>query len=254
MTLSKTFNHLWGVLGLSFSLAKANFKLRIEGSYLGILWYLLDPLLLFLILYVVFGNNLGAQIPHFPLYLIWGLILFNFFSTVTTQATLVISGSGAFIKSMKINISSLIISTLIQTIFSHFFELIIFLIFMAYFRMPLIGLLAYPIVFIFFAMFTLGLSFILATIGVYTADLNNVWKAFTQALFFATPIFYLAPKTWAFIWNPMYYFLGISRDLLIYNRLPQLEMVIITIIFSVGTLIVGYLIFNKYHKYFAEHV
>lgn len=252
--LIKKFNHFRKVLELSLSLAKANFKLRIEGSYLGIIWYLLDPLLLLLILYAVFSRNLGAQIEHYPLFLIWGLILFNFFSTVTTQAVSVISNSGAFIKSMKIDISSLVISTLIQAIFSHFFELIIFVLFMAYFQMSMVGLLAYPFIFLFFAMFILGLSFILSTAGVYASDLNNVWKFLTQALFFITPIFYLAPKTIIFTLNPLYYFLGISRDLIIYQRIPPINMIIITITFSVGTLILGFLIFKRYYKRFAEHI
>jgi lipopolysaccharide transport system permease protein len=254
MNISLLLNYFKKTFQLSFSLAKSNFKLRTEGSYLGIFWYLLDPLLLFLVLFIIFSKNLGSQIEHYPLYLIWGLILFNFFSSTTTQAISIISNNSSFIKSIKINIESLIIANSLQTIFSHFFELIIFIIFLIYFNLPLIGLIVYPVIFLCFIIFIFGVSLILATIGVYTTDLNNIWKFIIQVLFFATPIFYISETSLINTFNPLYYFLKISRDLLIYQEIPTLNIIIITIFFSFLSLILGICIFNKYHKNFPEHI
>ncbi|MBD3260723.1 MAG: ABC transporter permease, partial [Candidatus Altiarchaeales archaeon] len=80
MISKKKFKRLWG---LSLSIAEAEFKLRNEGSYLGILWYLLEPLLMFILLLFVFSKSLGQDIPHYPLYLLVGIIVFNFFQKVT---------------------------------------------------------------------------------------------------------------------------------------------------------------------------
>ena len=79
----KTFN-------LSFQLAKANFKLRNEGSYLGVFWYLLNPLLTFILLFFIFSNSTGAGIENYALYLLLGVIIFNFFQQTTTEATQII--------------------------------------------------------------------------------------------------------------------------------------------------------------------
>ena len=74
------------VLSTSLALAKANFKLKNEGNYLGILWYLLEPLLMFFIFLAV-RRILGADIPYYPMYLFLGLVIFNFFRKTTTDAT-----------------------------------------------------------------------------------------------------------------------------------------------------------------------
>ena len=63
---------------LSVALARAHFKLRNEGIYLGIAWYLLNPLLLFAILFFVFSDRLGSSIPYYPAYLFLGIIMFNY--------------------------------------------------------------------------------------------------------------------------------------------------------------------------------
>ena len=71
-------------LHLSLEIAKAQFKLRNEGSYLGVLWYLLNPILMFLLLLFLFSQRLGGDIPYYPLYLLLGIIMYNFFQQVTS--------------------------------------------------------------------------------------------------------------------------------------------------------------------------
>ncbi|MFA6253929.1 MAG: ABC transporter permease [Candidatus Paceibacterota bacterium] len=242
------------VSGLSWTLAKANFKLRTEGSYLGVLWYLLDPVLLFAILIYVFGSNLGASIKFYPLYLIWGLVMFNFFTTVTSQATSVIVNNALFIKSMKIRSEVLVVSILLQTIFSHLFEIIVLVALTVYFGASLLSLLIYLPIFIFFCALTLGISFFLAAFGVYVSDLNNVWKFFTQALFFATPIFYASAKPLILLLNPLASFLAITRGLIIYHEWPGLKIISLSAITSVLALFVGWYLFSLVKNKFAENL
>jgi ABC-type polysaccharide/polyol phosphate export permease len=242
------------VFGLGFSLAKANFKLRTEGSYLGILWYLLDPILLFSILIFVFRSNLGAQIKFYPLYLLWGLIIFNFFSSATNQATSIISNNSLFIKSMKIKSESLVIATLLQTVFSHLFEVLVLIFLMIYWGISLSGFLIYPIVFVFFCFFTLGASFILAALGVYISDLGNVWKFFTQLLFFATPIFYATSPKWVLTINPLASFLTITRGVVLYGEWPGIKIILLTIFTSSLALALGWGIFYRVKNKFAENL
>ncbi|MCH7640633.1 ABC transporter permease [Patescibacteria group bacterium] len=105
---------------LSLALAKANFKLRNEGTYLGILWYLLNPLLLFALLFLIFFDRLGQNIEQYPLYLLLGIIMFNFFQQATTEATKIIDQNRHLIKSINFPKESLIAS-IISTTFSRGF-------------------------------------------------------------------------------------------------------------------------------------
>ena len=125
MEIKGYLRHLKSISGLSLQLAKSNFKLRNEGSFFGIFWYLLEPLSLFLIIVGLRAMLGGGGIEHYPLYLLLGLIMFNFFSGTTSRATSLIISNANFIKSMKINHESLIVSQVVEGIFSHFFEILL---------------------------------------------------------------------------------------------------------------------------------
>lgn len=249
------YQKLKGILGLSLSLAKARFKLKNEGSYLGILWYLLNPLAMFLILLFLRDALHKTSIDHYPIYLFLGLIMFNFFRQATNSSSDAISHNAGFIKSLKINYEPFVISTVLQSIFSHIFEIIILIIFMIYFKISLVGIMFYPFAFLPFVIFTLGACFLLAVIGAYVADLANAWSVFLNALWFATPIYYVVSSgsiTFLNEFNPLYYFLDFARQITIYGSFPDPRVVAIIIISSVVLFFVGLLSFIKYKKKFAE--
>ena len=81
---------LKSTLGLSLALAKAQFKLKNEGTWLGVLWYLLAPILTFLFMLGIFHDRLGNNIPNYPLYLLLGIILFNFFRKIADESVAII--------------------------------------------------------------------------------------------------------------------------------------------------------------------
>jgi ABC-type polysaccharide/polyol phosphate export permease len=256
--MKKIFHKIKKIFELSFSLAKTNFKLRNEGSYLGIFWYLVEPLSFFTILLFLGNFLLENKIEKYPLYLFLGLIIFNFFMATTNSCIKVFSHNIGFIKSTKINKHALVISTVLQYAFSHFFELIIFLGFMVYFKISLIGFLFYPLIFLFFFFFTLGLCFILSIIGVFVIDFYNIWQIFVRLLWFITPIFYLLLKGsklyYLSLLNPVFYFIYILREVVIYNRLPALTYTVIALFCSILFFLVGLYIFNKYEKKLPERL
>src|SRR6185436_14473880 len=85
-------------------LVATDFKLRYQGSALGYAWSLLRPLFFFLILYLVFVRflRLGGDIPHFPIYLLLGIVLWNFFSEMTSQSLSSIVARGDLIRKIRI--------------------------------------------------------------------------------------------------------------------------------------------------------
>lgn len=254
---SKTKKILDGVW-LGLILAKTNFKLRNEGSYLGILWYLLEPLCFFMIILLVGGIINSRPVDNYPLYLFLGLIMFNFFMNSTTLASRSIIDNGHLIKSMKISQESLVISSVFQFIFSHIIEMVIFLAFMVYFGANFLNLIFYFPILFFFILFVLGASFILAAIGAYVNDLSNIWGVATRLLWFLTPIFYVVPPSSLYqkinYLNPIFHFINLSRKIIIYNESPEASTLILAIIFSLLSLLFGILVFEKFKHRFAEKI
>lgn len=242
--------------GLGFSLASYDFKLRNEGSYLGIFWYLLNPILLFALLLFVFSQNLGIAIENYPLYLLIGIIMFNFFSSTVMGSTKTIIENAGIIKAMNFPRESLILAKVLRVVFSHVFEIIILVVILLFFDFSIKWVLFYPIILLFFVLFVLGFSFLLSSLTVYFIDLDNVW-AFASSLFwFGTPIFYAIEKGTMLYYfnllNPLYYFIIITREFLIYNRFPELWMILIAGIFGLSFLIIGLFLFSKLKFKFAE--
>lgn len=242
---------------LSITLAKTGFKLRNEGSYLGIFWYLINPLLLFLLLLLIFSDRLGISIPSYPLYLLLGIIIFNFFQQSTTEsAKTIVREYKGIIKSINFPRESLIGSVVLKNIFSHIFEIILFIIFIIIFKGNLMNIIFYPLVLLFFCIFVFGACLILSSLTVYFVDLENIWAFASRLIWLGTPIFYaIGGQTKLFylnLANPLYYFITIAREIMIYSKMPRLWMILGAMCYSLLFLLIGLLIFNKLKAKFAE--
>ncbi len=170
-----------------------DFKLRYQGSALGYVWSLLRPLFLFIILYLVFDKifNAGASIPHYPVYLLLGIILWNYFGEVTNGGVTAIVAKGDLLR--KLNFPKYVI--VLAGSFSAFINLMINFIVVAIF-MVLNGvtlhwsalLLPLPLIELF--IFSIGVAFLLSALFVKFRDINYIWEIIMQAAFYATPILY----------------------------------------------------------------
>jgi len=245
-------------LRLSTSLAKADFKLRIEGSYLGILWYLLEPALFFLTFIGIRGHIHGSHSSSYPMYLIIGLTMFDFFRNTTAHSTRAIISNERFVKSMKLPLESLVLSILFQFLFMHLLEIIIVAIFCLFFNLSLSWLFIYPLILSVFSIFTLGVSFLLATLGTFAEDLVNVWRIITRLLWLATPVFYIMKEDSAIYvfnkLNPLFHFITAARSIIIQKQPPDSWTITVCLFSSIMFFLIGFLVFEKYKIKFAEIV
>lgn len=242
----------------SLTLAVMGFKLRNEGSYLGIIWYLLNPLLMFLLLLLIFSNNLGDDIENYPIYLLTGIIMVNLFLTATSESTKIIRANSGTIRSINYNRESLIGSIVLMAVFSHIFELIMLGVVMVFYGISPWGISLYLLVLLVFSFFTLGVCLMLASVAVYFVDLDNIWSFASKLLWFATPIFYSVSGGEGLglliMLNPLYYFITIARKVVIYHETPQTWMVLGATGFAAITMFIGLVLFRKFKKKFAEMV
>lgn len=174
-------------------LIKTDFRLRYQGSILGYFWAILRPLLMFAILYIVFARLLrfGDGIPHYPVYLLTGTVLWNFFTECTGQGIQSIVVRGDLLRKISFPKYIVVVSATATALINLLINLAVLLIF-AFINgvSPSWSWLLVPFLILELYAFALGISFLLGAINVKYRDITSIWDVLTQALFYAVPIIY----------------------------------------------------------------
>lgn len=174
-------------------LVRTDFKLRYQGSVLGYAWSLLRPMLLFAILYVVFVKflKIGGNIPHYPIYLLLGIVLWTFFADMTNQSLGSIVGRGDLIRKIKIPRWMIVFSSSINALINLGLNLIVIAFLMLLNKsVPEPTAVLLPLYLIEIYIFGLGLSLFLSAAFVRYRDLGYVWEVLLQMGFYLVPILY----------------------------------------------------------------
>lgn len=245
-------------LRLMLAFALIEFKLRNEGSYLGFFWYLLNPILTFLLLLLIFAGRLGSSIVDYPLYLLMGIMLFNFFQFTTLESTRVIYNFRGVVRSIYFPKEVLVGQLVVKTFFSHIFEMLLYALFMVFFHVPFWRFLWYLPILVFLSFFTVGVSFALCALTVYVSDLENIWNFTLRLLWLATPIFYASEGILGISilnrLNPMYYFITVGRETVIYGHYPEPLLILGMVGFSAISFFGGLGLFGLFKGRFAEKI
>ena len=247
---------------LLWNLTSKDFKVKYRRSFLGILWSVLNPLFTMLVITQVFGLLLKVKIDNFATYYIVGWSIWNFFSEATSLSLGSILGGAALIKKVYI-------PKYIFPIEKCLFALINLLLSMiAVFAVMLIQgvipgwtafLLPVPILYCF--VFCIGFSLILSAMTVYFRDIQHLYGVLLTVWMYLTPIIYPMELVQGnsvietiIRCNPLYYFVDYFRNVVMYNTLPTVSDNLICIAISLGTLLVGSLVFAKAQKKFILHI
>jgi lipopolysaccharide transport system permease protein len=251
---------LYGYRELIWQLAWSEFKLRYKNSVLGYFWSLLEPLLMLTVLYVVFSNLMRVQVEYFQLFLLLGIILWNFLTRATTIGTIAIIGKADMIKKVYFPRDIFVISACLTALIMSFFEAIIFILFMLAYRVPIsINLLYAPILLIFLFVLSLGLSLILSALNVFFRDVQFIWQVVLQAGFFATPIVYTMDIFPVYLQriillNPVARIIISMRDAVIYSLPTNAGNLVFMLVVSLMILVVGYIVFFRLEPKFGEEI
>jgi len=255
---------------LLIELVKRDFKIKYKRSVLGILWSVLNPLFMMLVMNVVFSHFFRFQIEgmNFLVYLISGLVMFNFFSEASNTAMASIVNNFSLMN--KVYIPKYIFP-LARCVFV-FINFLLTLIPM-YLIILFTGTeetravitwvhIALPYVFICLFFFTLGVGLILATVSVFLRDMFYIWTIVITILNYVTPIFWPmslvedSSMTTANILrlNPLYQFIQFARTIILEARMPDLQSFIICGAWAIGLFIAGGIIFRAKQDKFIYHV
>lgn len=242
------------------SLVSRDFKLKYRRSVLGVLWSVLNPLLMMCVMAAVFSYMFRFEIENFPLYLILGSTLFGLMSEATTQAMNSIIDSSALIKKIRIEKIIFPIEKVLFALVNFCFALIAIIAVMLFFQViPTWNLLFMPLLLIYVTLFSMGLGMLLSALAVFFRDVIHFWGVLITAWNYLTPIFYpvsILPDWMMTImqFNPMYHFVTYFRDIVLWNVTPSLEMNLFCLGISVITLVVGFIVFRKLENKFILYV
>lgn len=170
-----------------------DFKIRYKNSVLGYVWTLIRPLALFAILYVVFVMFLrvGDAVPHYTVYLLLGIILWNYFVEVTNNGVSAIVGKGDMLCKLAFPRYVVVVSGSFSALISLMINLMVFAFFMIINGVPFTWNILWliPLIIELF-IFSLSIAFMLSALYVRFRDINYIWEVVLQAGFYATPILY----------------------------------------------------------------
>ncbi len=241
---------------------------RYKGSYLGLIWSFINPLLMLMIYSFIFSIVFKARwrpqgevnLGEFAVTLFAGLIAYNIFSETVNRASGLIIGNPNYVKKVIFPLEILPVSALGSTIFHGLVSIAILIAG----KLLIMGtlsptILLLPLVILPLLWLTLGLSWVLASLGVFLRDTSYAVGIITQVLFFMSPIFYpieAIPKKYRFILqiNPLSGILENFRGVLIWNRLPDLGGWLIQVFISLVIFVIGYMWFMKTKPGFADVV
>lgn len=226
-------------------------KTKYRKSILGVFWTILNPLFMMVVLSVVFSNMFKFDVEYFPVYLLSGQLIFNFYNEATTNAMGAIVANGPLIKKIYVPkymfVLSRIFSSLINLLAS--FTAIIFVMLAMRVELHYTVLLA-PIPLLFIVFFSLGVGLILSAITVKFRDIMHLYSVFVTALMYLTPVIYpmsILPE-WLkkiVLLNPITNILMMFRDVMLNNMLPSIGSILLAAGETAAVMVIGLYVFYK---------
>lgn len=254
------FANLYNYRELLKSNVKKEIRGKYKGSFLGVLWSFINPLLTVAIYAIIFPYIMRVQDDNYLIFLICGVIPWTFFTTVMNQGMISIRMNAGIIKKVYFPREILPISVAMSGLVNFFISCIIILVFCIFGGIGISWhLLLLPLIAFIQFCFTLGLILALSAINIYIKDMEYIVQFLVNMLFYATPILYnvtLFPENlrWILNLNPMTHIINAYRDIFMYHQLPGFNSFLFMIIVSFIILVVGLMIFKKLQKGFAEEL
>ncbi|MGN1300026.1 MAG: ABC transporter permease [Clostridia bacterium] len=254
------FKNLYNYRELIKTSVKKDIGGKYKHSFLGVLWSFINPLLQIAVYAIIFPLIMKNNIPNYTVFMVCGLIPWNYFATVINRASFTFIENGNIIKKVYFPREILPLSLVTSETINFLISTIIIICFTLAYGMGLTKyVLLYPLVLLVQYILLLGISLIVSSVTVYFRDLQHFIGVLLQLFFYATPIVYSVetiPENfrWILKINPMTYIIEGFRDIFYYHQIPDVKMLGIVLVIGILLCIVGYLIFNKLQKKFAEEL
>ena len=250
---------LSGQAWLVLQFALKDFKIRYTSSALGYTWSIINPLMFFLLYYVVFSVFMRFPIENYVGFLLLGVVLWNFFSEGSTNGTASLLARADILSKMVLPRQVVVYSALLSAGLTFAINLLVLLVVLWVTGTRLAApALCFPVLLVDLIGLTLGISLLLSPLFVRFRDVGYLWGIALQAGFWVTPIIYsemMIPPgwQWLFWWNPIARIISDSRRALLYGLWPGGRGLLLTTMVSLGLLAAGFLTFRRLQARIVEH-
>ena len=241
-------------------LISRDFKVKYKRSVLGVLWSLLQPLLMMTVMAIVFSQMFKFKVEgiNYLVYLMTGIIMFNYFSEASSSAMVSVVGNFGLINKVYIPKYIFPVSKCLFVGINFLLTLIPWLIIIVLTHFGLgsytchfnIWYILLPYIFLCLFMFTLGIGMILSCVSVFLRDMFYIYSIILTIWNYLTPVFYsieIVPKGLQILLkcNPLYMFITGARTIVLYNARPSITQMAIMFLVEFGTMLLGMLTFKK---------
>ncbi|MBO4601361.1 MAG: ABC transporter permease [Bacilli bacterium] len=246
-----------------------DFKIKYKRSVLGVLWSILYPLMIMSVMALIFSNmfKFSMEGVNYLVYLMSGLIIWNYFSEATNNSLTAVTGNFSLINKVYIPKYIFPIAKCLFAGINFLFTLIPFLLIVLLSGNAAEGTkctinicyLYIPIVFIGALMFTIGLSYLLSTVTVFLRDVLYIWGIVLTMLNYFTPIFYSI--TILPVWlqnilklNPLYIYINTLREIVLFGNRPTILYLFSGLFAGFVSMVIGMIIFRKKQDKFVYYI
>lgn len=245
----------WSIVR-AFSIS--DFRLKYHNSILGYLWSMLNPLALFGVYHFVFSYLFIVEVPKFTLYLLSGIVFWNFFADATFSAMNALDAKGELTKKISFPRSILVVASTSTALFSFAINvgLLVFIVVVTDHSSVLQILFIIPCALM--VMLTVGMSFFLAALYIHFRDMLQIWSVCLSVGFWLTPVVYNAltapaPLQTVALFNPVGRILVLARAYLIFDNTPSLPFIISTALVTLLLYYMGWWFFKRYEEKIPEY-
>ena len=246
-------------------LVTKDFKLRYRRSILGVVWSVLNPLLMMIIMSFVFQYFLRSNLEHYSLYLIVGNITFALMNDATNGGLRSIIDASSLLKKVKGDRWVFPVQKVFSAAVNFAFSLIAVAIVMVFDGvMPTIHVLWFVVGLVLVMLFSIGIGLFIGALAVFFRDMIHLWSVVLTAWTYLTPIFWdlslltnsNAPRivVWIVKANPMYNYLEIMRSAFVYQNNPSVTVLALAAIWAVIALVIGIAVFKKTEHKFILYI
>ena len=256
----KVFKNLYNYRELLKTNIKKEVRGKYKNSFLGVLWSFLNPLLQIMVYAIIFQLILKNPQENYSIFICCGLIPWTFFASAITRSAFTMVENGNILKKVYFPREILPISIVTSETVNFLISSIIILGFVIFGGLGITKFIVfYPLILLAQYLLLIGISFIVSSISVYVRDLQHLIGVVLQLLFYAAPIVYSqeaipANFQWILKFYPMTYIINGYRDIFYYQQTPDIMALLSIIAISIIICVIGYMIFNKLQKGFAEQL
>ncbi len=252
---------IWDSRNILRSLVSKNLFGRYRNSALGFAWHFIMPLMMLAVYYVVFTSIRTSNIPDFWVYLAAGIFPFNFMVSNLAGGANAVTGNAGMVKKMyfprEILVLAHVLSSFIIMLLGYISVLAVVV--LAGFPLDPVALLLLPVVLILSVLFVTGYVFLFSALNVYVRDVQYILSSLSMIFFFMTPMYFTVDTVSGIlskiIWfNPFTYFIEAYHSLIYSGTIPEIRILVMCVLLPIVSLTVGWLVFRRLRRGFAERL